>query len=234
MRTTKLSDFLKQQGLTPDGNKTVYQAFIDNWGPSQLDVWVKNGGSEITAAFVWSDTQEGVYFWRKIDEKWINNMGKSENDMLWLLESKESPEETDRGYPRWFQSKSDGTIVKFDSLCGGTVIYGGDKRLFREGLYGVYWYPHYDTEKWQEVPNPELIQEQKRIVDKPKINSYFNLEITKEHEKNMMKDQDGIDMISEVFKIEINIETNSGYTKNEYLRQKIDKFLAEIKQLKDY
>jgi anion-transporting ArsA/GET3 family ATPase len=161
MRTTKLSDFLKQQGLTPDGNKTVYQAFIDNWGPRQPDVWVKNVGSEITAAFVWTDTQEGVYFWRKIDEKWINNMGKSENDMLWLLESKESPEETE-------------------------------------------------------------------------INSYFNLEITKEHEKNMMKGQDGIDMISEVFKIEINIETNSGYTKNEYLRQKIDKFLAEIKQLKDY
>ena len=46
-----------------------------------------------------------------------------------------------------------------DSLCGGTVIYGGDKRLFRAGLYGEHWYPHDDTDKWQEVPNPELTQE---------------------------------------------------------------------------
>ena len=46
-----------------------------------------------------------------------------------------------------------------DSLCGGTVIYGGDKRLFRAGLYREYWYPHDDTDKWQEVPNPELTQE---------------------------------------------------------------------------
>ena len=52
--------------------------------------------------------------------------------------------------------------------------------------------------------------------------------IPKEHEKNMMKGQDGIDMITDVYKIEINIEINSGHTKSEYLRQKIDKALAEI------
>ena len=98
MQTTKLSDFLKQQGLTPDGSKTVYQAFIDNWGPEQLNVWAKNGGSEITAAFVWANTQEGVYFWRKIDGKWIN-MEKSENDMLWLLDGKEPPKR-----PMWEMS----------------------------------------------------------------------------------------------------------------------------------
>ena len=51
-------------------------------------------------------------------------------------------------YPKGVERKL--KCKRNDSLCGGTVIYGGDKRLFRAGLYGEYWYPHDDTDKWQE------------------------------------------------------------------------------------
>ena len=84
----KLSDFLKQLGDTPQG-KSIYQAFIDNFQPSQPDKWVEKG-REFNASFVWTASPESLDFWDNIDDEW-RRIENPENDMLWLLDGKEPP-----------------------------------------------------------------------------------------------------------------------------------------------
>ena len=158
----KLSDFLKQQGDTPQG-KSTYQAFIDNFDEHYNEKAFGNSERDsIADAFEWATTNEGELFWCRVDTKWreVENTG---NDMLWLLDGKEPPKETDeelskqKEYPRWFKSTETEMIVQFDSLQSGKVI--GGSVAFANGHYTTTWYPHDDTDKWQEVPNPELTQE---------------------------------------------------------------------------
>ena len=134
----KLSDFLKQQGNTPLG-KSVYQAFIDNFQPSQTAKWVEKG-REVNAAFVWTASPESLDFWDNIDDEW-RRIENHENDMLWLLDGKEPPKETDeelskqKEYPRWFEYKGlDKIIVEFLDLTRGIVVGVG---TFEEPQWGL-------------------------------------------------------------------------------------------------
>ena len=89
----KLSDFLKQQGDTPQG-KSTYQAFIDNFDEHYNEKAFGNSERDsIADAFEWATTNEGELFWCRVDTKWreVENTG---NDMLWLLDGKEPPSET--------------------------------------------------------------------------------------------------------------------------------------------
>ena len=93
MEVTKLSDFLKQQGDTPQG-KSVYQAFIDNFDENYNEkAFGKSERDSIADAFEWAKTNEGEPFWRIVDSKWRDTQNY-ENDMLWLLDGKEPPSET--------------------------------------------------------------------------------------------------------------------------------------------
>ena len=92
----KLSDFLKQQGDTPQG-KSVYQAFIDNFDENYNEKAFEKNENEkesIANAFEWAKTSEGTVFWRDLDSKWRRTNARS-NDMLWLLDGKEPPQEAD-------------------------------------------------------------------------------------------------------------------------------------------
>ena len=93
MQTTKLSDFLKAQGLTPDGSKTVHQAFIDNFDKDfYAESFRKNKKEFIANAFQWDICPEDLKFWNTVDNKW-QEVTDPENDMLWLLDGKEPPSE---------------------------------------------------------------------------------------------------------------------------------------------
>ena len=94
MEVTKLSDFLKQQGDTPQG-KSVYQAFIDNFDKefASRREYENNSPANIDKSFYWGVSKEGFDFWAEIADKWIE-VGNPENDMLWLLDGKEPPSET--------------------------------------------------------------------------------------------------------------------------------------------
>jgi hypothetical protein len=152
----KLSDFLKQQELTPDGSKSVYQAFIDNFDKDyDAESFRKDEKGSIAAAFQWDICPEDLEFWDIVDNKW-QEVTDPENDMLWLLDGKEPPSEQ-KEYPRWFKSTETEMIVQFDSLQSGKVI--GGSVAFADGYYTTTWKPHTDKKEWQEVPNPELTQE---------------------------------------------------------------------------
>ena len=164
----KLSDFLKQQGDTPQG-KSTYQAFIDNFDKDyDAESFRKDEKGSIGGAFQWDICPEDLEFWDIVDNKW-QEVTDPENDMLWLLDGKEPPKETDeelskqKEYPRWFKSTETEMIVQFDSLQSGKVI--GGSVAFADGYYTTTWKPHTDTDTWQEVPNPELAQEQNKILD---------------------------------------------------------------------
>ena len=90
----KLSDFLKQQGDTPQG-KSVYQAFIDNFDKDyDAGSFRKDEKGSITDAFQWGICPEDYTFWDIVDNKW-QEVTDPENDMLWLLDGKEPPQEAD-------------------------------------------------------------------------------------------------------------------------------------------
>ena len=94
MQTTKLSDFLKQQGDTPQG-KSVYQAFIDNFDKYYYAEYFRTDEINlIINAFQWDICPEEHTFWDIISEKW-QEVTDPENDMIWLLDGKEPPKETD-------------------------------------------------------------------------------------------------------------------------------------------
>ena len=93
----KLSDFLKQQGDTPQG-KSTYQAFIDNFDENYNEKAFEKNENEkesIANAFEWAKTSEGTVFWRGLDSKWRRTNNVYNNDMLWLLDGKEPPKEAD-------------------------------------------------------------------------------------------------------------------------------------------
>ena len=50
---------------------------------------------------------------------------------------------------------------EFDGLTSGKVVIGNetDFRCYQKGDYNNIWIPHTNTDFWQEVPNPELTQE---------------------------------------------------------------------------
>ena len=90
----KLSDFLKQQGDTPQG-KSTYQAFIDNFDKDyDAESFRKDEKGSIAAAFQWDICPEDLEFWDIVDNKWPE-VTDPENDMLWLLDGKEPPQEAD-------------------------------------------------------------------------------------------------------------------------------------------
>ena len=90
----KLSDFLKQQGDTPQG-KSTYQAFIDNFDKDyDAESFRKDEKGSITDAFQWDICPEDLEFWDIVDDKW-QEVTDPENDMLWLLDGKEPPQEAD-------------------------------------------------------------------------------------------------------------------------------------------
>ena len=90
----KLSDFLKQQGDTPQG-KSTYQAFIDNFDKDyDAGSFRKDEKGSITDAFQWDICPEDLEFWDIVDNKW-QEVTDPENDMLWLLDGKEPPQEAD-------------------------------------------------------------------------------------------------------------------------------------------
>ena len=93
MQTTKLSDFLKQQGDTPQG-KSVYQAFIDNFDENFDADYGVDASFAIARAFWFVGTTECVFFWVGISNKW-QQVENPENDMLWLLYDEKPPKETD-------------------------------------------------------------------------------------------------------------------------------------------
>ena len=85
MEVTKLSDFLKQQGDTPQG-KSVYQAFIDNFDKDyDAESFRKDEKDSIAVAFQWDICPENLEFWDIVDNKW-QEVTDPENDMLWLLD----------------------------------------------------------------------------------------------------------------------------------------------------
>ena len=88
----KLSDFLKQQGDTPQG-KSVYQAFIDNFDKDyDAESFRKDEKGSIAYAFQWDICPEDLEFWDIVYNKW-QEVTDPENDMLWLLDGKEPPQE---------------------------------------------------------------------------------------------------------------------------------------------
>ena len=97
MEVTKLSDFLKQQGDTPQG-KSTYQAFIDNFDKDYDAESFRNEKCSIAAAFQWDICPEDLEFWDIVDNKW-QEVTDPENDMLWLLDGKEPPKR-----PMWEMS----------------------------------------------------------------------------------------------------------------------------------
>ena len=167
MEVTKLSDFLKQQGDTPQG-KSVYQAFIDNFDKDyDAESFRKDEKGSIAAAFQWDICPEDLEFWDIVDNKW-QEVTDPENDMLWLLDGKEPPKETDeelseqKEYPRWFKFIDSELVVQFNSLYDGVVVISDDG--YSVGDEDSY-IAHADTSVWQEVPNLELAQEQNKILD---------------------------------------------------------------------
>ena len=87
----KLSDFLKQQGDTPQG-KSTYQAFIDNFDKYyEAEFFRTYETNLITSAFQWDISPEDYTFWDIIAAKW-QEVTDPENDMLWLLDTKETKE----------------------------------------------------------------------------------------------------------------------------------------------
>ena len=159
MEVTKLSDFLKQLGDTPQG-KSIYQAFIDNFDKDyDAESFRKDEKGSIGGAFQWDICPEDLEFWDIVDNKW-QEVTDPENDMLWLLDGKEPPQEADeelskqKEYPRWFNSRKTPLIVRFDGLCRGVVVGANDYYML--GYATAAWIAHTDTEWWREVPNPEL------------------------------------------------------------------------------
>ena len=87
----KLSDFLKQQGDTPQG-KSTYQAFIDNFDKDyDAESFREDEECSIATAFKWDISPEDYTFWDIIAAKW-EKVTDLENDMLWLLDTKETKE----------------------------------------------------------------------------------------------------------------------------------------------
>ena len=164
MEVTKLSDFLKQQGDTPQG-KSTYQAFIDNFDKDyDAESFRKDEKVSIAAAFQWDICPEDLEFWDIVDNKW-QEVTDPENDMLWLLDGKEPPKETDeelskqKEYPRWFEYKGlDKIIVEFLDLTSGIIVGVGTTNETIGTLYAGLW-PHTNSDVWQEVPNPKLTQD---------------------------------------------------------------------------
>ena len=159
----KLSDFLKQQGDTPQG-KSTYQAFIDNFDKDyDAESFTKDEKGSIAAAFQWDICPEDLEFWDIVDNKW-QEVTDPENDMLWLLDGKEPPSEQ-KEYPRWFKYKGfDKIIIEFLDLTSGIVVDAGTTNEAIGTLYTGLW-PHTNSDVWQEVPSPELTQEQNKILD---------------------------------------------------------------------
>lgn len=146
----KLSEFLNQQGNTPQG-KSVYQAFIDNFFNNKNIKWRFDCPDFlISTAFQWTDSPEGGDFWFIVHDKLQLKTQPLENDMLRLLDGKEPKE-----YPRWFKSTKSGLIVKFDGLQSGTVFYPSKDDEYEKGEYIDYWKSHTDSECWLEIENPE-------------------------------------------------------------------------------
>ena len=170
----KLSDFLKQQGDTPQG-KSTYQAFIDNFDKDyDAESFRKDEKGSIAAAFQWDICPEDLEFWDIVDNKW-QEVTDPENDMLWLLDDKEPPQETDeelskqKEYPRWFKYKGFGKIIiEFLDLTSGIVVDAGTTNEAIGTLYTGLW-PHTNSDVWQEVPNPELTQEKRTPIDDNEI-----------------------------------------------------------------
>ncbi len=170
----KLSDFLKQQGDTPQG-KSTYQAFIDNFDKDyDAESFRKDEKGSIAAAFQWDICPEDLEFWDIVDNKW-QEVTDPENDMLWLLDGKEPPKETDeelskqKEYPRWFKYKGFGKIIiEFLDLTSGIVVDAGTTNEAIGTLYTGLW-PHTNSDVWQEVPNPELTQEKRTPIDDNEI-----------------------------------------------------------------
>jgi hypothetical protein len=102
-KTTKLSDFLNEQGLTPNGNKTVYQAFIDNFDKKYAKYFGKNA-YDTGNAFSFSKTKEPKFFWQMVHYQW-RQVQNPENDMLWLLEGKEEPKQKEYPNPELAQEQ---------------------------------------------------------------------------------------------------------------------------------
>ena len=153
----KLSDFLKQQGDTPQG-KSTYQAFIDNFDKYYYAEYFRTDERNlIIYAFKWNICPEEHTFWDIISEKW-QEVTDPENDMIWLLDGKEPPSEQ-KEYPRWFKYKGfDKIIIEFLDLTSGIVVDAGTTNEAIGTLYTGLW-PHTNSDVWQEVPSPELTQE---------------------------------------------------------------------------
>ena len=113
--------------------------------------------------FQWDICPEDLEFWDIVD-KW-KEVTDPENDMLWLLDGKEPPKETDeelskqKEYPRWFKYKGfDKIIIEFLDLTSGIVVDAGTTNEAIGTLYTGLW-PHTNSDVWQEVPSPELTQD---------------------------------------------------------------------------
>ena len=56
-------------------------------------------------------------------------------------------------YPMWFKSKGSALVVKFDALSIGTVVVASSATP-KDHTSG-HFTPHTNTEKWEQVENPE-------------------------------------------------------------------------------
>jgi len=163
----KLSEFLEEQGLTPQG-KTVYQAFIDNFDRKyNMGSWAKHKANVITSMCWWADTVEGTKYWEEIDTKLQKEITNLDNDMLWLLDEKEPPkqEPEQKQYPRWFEGIANGLIVKFDGLQSGVVIQKGDTP-YHGGEYSNEWVPHVVIGYWVETKPVSIATDEEVKTDK--------------------------------------------------------------------
>ena len=62
-------------------------------------------------------------------------------------------------YPRWFKYKGfDKIIIEFLDLTSGIVVDAGTTNEAIGTLYTGLW-PHTNSDVWQEVPSPELTQD---------------------------------------------------------------------------
>ena len=76
----KLSDFLVEHNCSHE--------FVENFDKEFDTEWALAVSAAIIKAFNWESTEQGHYFWDKLDNKW-REIPHKENDMLWLLDTRE-------------------------------------------------------------------------------------------------------------------------------------------------
>jgi hypothetical protein len=74
-------------------------------------------------------------------------------------------------YPMWFKDIKSELVVRFDDLTCGEVIIGNYAHDI--GTYVKSWYPHTDTNEWEQVSEPQIFYQWEKVFNGKIINTGY-------------------------------------------------------------